>query len=84
VGSIALLALAVMLWRTKRKVDSLQSRVPPAHNNDYIKPQGVSAAPPHRKGDVYTHELQSDGLVELEPERPPQELAGEMIERTKK
>jgi hypothetical protein len=94
VGSVALLALGVMLWRTKRKVDSLQSQIAPEHIDGYMSPQGIfaapptqrgddyTAAPPNRKGDVYTHEMQSAGLVELEPERSPQELAGTMIART--
>jgi hypothetical protein len=84
VGLVALLTLGIMLWRTKRKMSSLESRVPLANGDEYVKPQGVTAVPPYQKKDDHVHEMESTGLIELEPQQPPQELDGAMIDRTNK
>jgi hypothetical protein len=82
-GLIALLALGFMLWRTKRKVDTLSSRLPPDHGHDYVKPQGVEVAPAYHEGNVRPYEMQTTSPVELGPYQPPQELHGSTVERTK-
>jgi hypothetical protein len=52
VGSIAavaaLLLLGFLVWRNKKKVDKLQSRLPDDNYDQYSKPQGVAVAQPYQ------------------------------------
>ena len=47
-GVGALAFLGFMVWRNKRKVDKLQSRIPGDDMDHYSKPQGVEVAQPYQ------------------------------------
>jgi hypothetical protein len=44
----ALLLLGFLVWRNKKKVDKLQSRLPDDNYDQYSKPQGVAVAQPYQ------------------------------------
>ncbi|EAT86919.1 hypothetical protein SNOG_05855 [Parastagonospora nodorum SN15] len=76
-GSIALLALGFMVWRNKRKVDTLQSRWSDDQRVGYTSPHDTDALPSVWNTDTFKQTI----AMELEPEpyRAPQELEGSNV-----
>jgi hypothetical protein len=63
-----------MVWRNKREVGKLQSRLSDIPGSEMH--QDVGASPEYRYKDTYSHQAV---VAELEPEIAPQELPGSEV-----
>ncbi|KAF2821198.1 hypothetical protein CC86DRAFT_110373 [Ophiobolus disseminans] len=71
-GICALASLAFMVWRNKRKVDKLQSRLPDDNVDPYSKPQGVELVQPYQDelhqgayAPTTEHEMEADNRYSM-------------------